>query len=253
MTAQINTAEVSDGLGIVTALVSAFHVVDSYGDVMMPGAFQKTLAAWAASGDQIPFLWNHDTSDPFNFIGDITKAEETAAGLLVEVQFDLENKKAHQVYRNLQSRRIKQFSIGYYLKASATSVRDGLAVLELYEIDLLEASVTAYGANPETELLDVKALAADLVEAKAGRTHSAATIERMRAAYELLGELLQPAAAPEAGTDTDAKAAPGQAATAQEPPTATAQELPAKDAANEAVKALQTQLRLTVLKGLINV
>ena len=42
-----------DGLaeGQFTAYASVFDVKDSYGDVVRPGAFTETLAAWAAAKD----------------------------------------------------------------------------------------------------------------------------------------------------------------------------------------------------------
>ena len=44
------TGEDDGQAGEFTALVSVFGNVDSYGDVVQPGAFERTLKEWSASG-----------------------------------------------------------------------------------------------------------------------------------------------------------------------------------------------------------
>ena len=63
----VKAAGPDDGLeeGQFVGYASAFGNADSYGDVVQPGAFKKTLEEWAAKGATIPVLWGHDMSDPF--------------------------------------------------------------------------------------------------------------------------------------------------------------------------------------------
>lgn len=147
------------GDGEFTALVSVFGNVDSYGDVVVPGAFGKSLARWAERGDPIPVVWSHAWADPFSHIGSVSDARETAAGLEVTGQLDLDNPTAAQVYRLLKGRRVTEFSFAYDVIESRAGERDGRAVTELHELDLHEVGPTLIGANQETELLAVKAAA----------------------------------------------------------------------------------------------
>lgn len=154
----VKAADDSAGTGEFTALVSVFGNVDQVGDVVMPGAFTKTLARWAESGDSIPVIWSHDHLDPFSHVGAVTEAVETADGLQITATLDRAgNPKAEQVYRLLKGRRVREFSFAYDVRDSRPSERDGRKVLELLELDVFEVGPTLIGANRETELLAVKA------------------------------------------------------------------------------------------------
>ena len=105
----------ADGLaeGEFTAYASVFGNKDSYGDVVMPGAFADTLAEWKDSGNTIPLLFGHNMSDPDYNIGGVKSAVEDDHGLLVTAQLDLDNPKAVQTYRLLKGRRLSQMSFAY--------------------------------------------------------------------------------------------------------------------------------------------
>ena len=185
--------------GQFVALVSVFGNVDSYGDVVMPGAFTKSLSAWASSGDTIPVIWSHNWADAFSHIGHVVKAEETAEGLLITGELDLENPTAKQVYKLLKARRIKEFSFGYDILEAAHVEKDGESYYELRELSIIEVGPCLKGVNPETELLAVKAQAIE-AGVKAGRVLSAANQEKLTAAKEALESIL--AAVAEAEKDS---------------------------------------------------
>ena len=157
--AKVKTAGQSDDIpdGEFSALVSVFGTVDSVGDVVMPGAFAKTLAQYAEKGAPIPIVWSHDWDDPFSHIGYTTAAEETEAGLQVTGRLDIaENPKAAQVYRLLKNGRVRDFSFAYDVKESAPAKRDGVDVNELHELDVFEVGPTLVGAHRDTELMAIK-------------------------------------------------------------------------------------------------
>jgi HK97 family phage prohead protease len=148
-----------DGLGEgqFEAVVSVFGNVDSYGDVVMPGAFAETLAEWEKSGNPIPVLWSHLSHDPDYHIGYVVEAKETAEGLWVRGQLDLDAPKAKQVYRLLSGHRVTQFSFAYDVLDAAYAERDGEKVYELRKLKVYEVGPTLIGANQETRLIGVKA------------------------------------------------------------------------------------------------
>jgi len=185
-----------DGLseGQFTAYASVFGNVDSYGDVVMPGAFSKDIARWEKSGSYIPLLFGHNMSDPDFNIGHVIKAQEDNVGLKVTAQLDLENPKAKQVYRMLKGRRIDQMSFAYDVLDGAPAQRDGADVYELRDLKVYEVSVVTVGANPETEILAVKqceqVAQRFTAEVKAGRVLSAKNENALRTAHEAIGAVL---------------------------------------------------------------
>lgn len=185
--------------GEFTALVSVFDNVDSYGDVVQPGAFERTLKEWSASGYPIPVYWGHNLSDPDYNIGSIVEAVETDRGLQVRARLDMDSPKAPQVYRLLKGGRVKEFSFGYSVRDAGWGEKDGAEVYELRDIDLYEVSVVPVGANPATELHSVKAhaertsrSAARAVEGvKAGRVLSAKNEDALREARNELAAAIE--------------------------------------------------------------
>ncbi|MET9604503.1 HK97 family phage prohead protease [Streptomyces sp. NPDC006512] len=159
--AVVKAAEQNGDTGTVTALVSVFGNEDSVGDVVLPGAFQKSLDDWQGSGNSMPVLWSHRMDDPNMVIGHVTKAEETAEGLQVTAQLDLDSPNGAQVYKLLKGRRIKNWSFAYDVKSGGFAERDGRKVYELRELKLHEVSPCIIGANQETRTDDVKSAFVD--------------------------------------------------------------------------------------------
>lgn len=149
--------------GRFEAIVSVFGNVDFQGDRVMPGAFQKSIQKWRDAGDPIPIIWSHEWGNPDAIIGsaDPNDVEEVAAGtkaagvggLLVRGQIDTHKPFAAQVYDLMKRRIVKEFSFAY----DVVKERQGEdKANELHVLDLIEAGPTLKGANPQTELLNVK-------------------------------------------------------------------------------------------------
>ena len=178
---------------------------DSYGDIVRKGAFAETIREWKASGQTLPILFGHDLVDPFSNIGGAVDLKEDERGLLVRAQLDLENPKAAQVYRMLKGRRINQMSFAYDVLEDAIVELEEKAVgqgkrtaRELRKMALHEISVVPFGANSDTEVLAVKALAAGIDGLKAGKVLSAKNLESLIAARDSLTTVIKAA-----GQDTD--------------------------------------------------
>lgn len=199
---EIKAMAEADGMekGTVRMLVSVFGNVDSYGDMVMPGAFTESLAAWMGKGDPIPFVWSHKWGDPFAILGEVTKAVETDAGLEVEAKIDLDIGTGKQVYGLLKKRLVTQASFAYDIDEAEWvehEAADGgkYGVYELRKLSLLEVGPCLLGANRETDLLEVKARElADRI--KAGRPLSDNVLQSLAKAHSYLGGVL------DASTDT---------------------------------------------------
>lgn len=219
-----------DGLleGEFEALVSVTGVKDSYGDVVMPGAFDDTLAEWAASNDPIPVIWSHGYFDPTNHIGFVTDAAEKTidgkTGLWVKGQLDVstdpEDAQARKVAKLLKGRRVTQFSFSYDVIEESSGRNDELGQYnELRKVKLYEVGPTLIGANQDTELLNAKAVQALAAEVKAGRVISAKNETLLRTAHESIGTVLDAL-----DSNNDGKASTAPPANDEEPPGAKSEE-----------------------------
>ena len=196
-----------DGLtdGQFTAYASVFGNIDSYGDVVVKGAFAKDLERWEKSGNPIPLLFGHNMSDPDFNLGHVLEAKEDDTGLLVTAQLDLDNSKAAQVYRMLKGRRINQMSFAYDVIDGGMMSRPKVGTegddnpeverfYELRQLKLYEVSVVTIGANQETEILAVKQMptVAERIaqDIKAGRVLSVKNESELKQAHDAIGRVL---------------------------------------------------------------
>lgn len=128
-----------DNTGTFTGYASVFDNVDAHGDIVRRGAFAKSIA----SGASIPLLWEHGAADPRNYVGDVVQAAETDTGLEITGKFDLDSEHGAAAYRNVKGRRVKGLSIGYRVDKSVKTDAGN----ELLDVDLIEVSIVARGAN----------------------------------------------------------------------------------------------------------
>lgn len=163
--------------GAISGYASVFGNVDSYGDIVVKGAFAKFLEKVAETGKVIPVFYGHNMEDPKANIGRVTELHEDERGLFFRAKLDLSGDTyGRVVYEQLKDGRLDSLSFGYSV-IEASSTKDGY---ELRELELYEISVVPIPANSE----------AMITEVKAGRAISAKNMDLIRRAYEALGELL---------------------------------------------------------------
>ena len=150
--------------GIVTGYFSKFDNVDSDGDIIVKGAFAKTIKENGPDSAQprIKHLQNHNPSQP---LGKIISLKEDNTGLLYESQIGSHALGADFI-KMVESGLITEHSIGFktikknqlqdwqgYQK-NPTKGRQELTELKLWE----GSSLTAWGANPMTPLVGMKGI-----------------------------------------------------------------------------------------------
>ena len=139
--------------GTFTGYGSVFGVVDSYNEVVAPGAFANSLATLAEKGRSLPVLWQHRTGEP---IGAWTSLKEDGRGLLGSGALWLnEAPNARVAYKGMESKAITGLSIGYYVIKSSYNEKTGIRTLE--ELDLVECSIVTVPANDEARIDSIKA------------------------------------------------------------------------------------------------
>ncbi|MGP5146119.1 HK97 family phage prohead protease [Corynebacterium variabile] len=156
---RVRAVGASDGLsdGEFTGYASVFGNIDSYGDVVAPGAFTDTLADLKASGRVLPVLYGHDFGNPANNIGEVLDATEDEHGLLVRCRLDMDDDNAAKVYRLMKGRRVNEMSFAFDVLDAEPGEVNGTPVNMLTRVKLYEVSVVPIGANPKAGVLSVKA------------------------------------------------------------------------------------------------
>lgn len=133
-------------VGRFTGLGSVFDVIDQGGDVVMKGAFADSLK------ERMPvMLWQHDMAQP---IGVFKMAEETAEGLLLEGEINLDTQKGKEAYSLLKQGAIKGLSIGYFTE----DYEDKQGVRYLKKLSLFEVSVVTFPMNQLANVTSVKSI-----------------------------------------------------------------------------------------------
>ena len=133
--------------GTFTGYASVWDVLDSWGDMVIKGAFKRTIK----NKKEFPLLWSHDVSEP---IGILT-AEEDEKGLLITGQLALDVPRASSLRSLMKIRAVKGLSIGFRTVREEFDKETG--VRKLKEIDLWEVSLCVFQACPEAVIEDVKA------------------------------------------------------------------------------------------------
>jgi uncharacterized protein len=176
--------------GVITGRASVYGVVDAHNDVVMPGAFTRSLSE---SANQVVILNQHNTSDP---IGMATLADSPEALLITEGLLELELASAREAWIRSKKKLVTGISIGY------ETLREEYkgSIRQLHEIKLWEVSLVTFPANSFARVTSVKdALSAELdlefvawatTEVKAGRMLSAANLTKLKAAMTAMQDAM---------------------------------------------------------------
>jgi HK97 family phage prohead protease len=149
--ASFKAADVAKGL--FEAIVSVFGNVDHVGDRVVKGAFQKSIATWKNSGRSIPIIFSHQWGNLDAHIGKVLEAQERDAGLWVKGQIRMDDPPARKVFELMRDGTLSEFSFAY----NTVRERQKDGANELLELEIIEVGPTLKGANPATQLLDIKA------------------------------------------------------------------------------------------------
>lgn len=165
---------------------------DSYGDIVAPGAFLKTIDTWKNSGLVLPGLFGHRMDDPDFWVAGAEDMGEDLHGWWVKGGFDLESPKGAHVYRLVKGRRLNQLSFAYdVIDEAGVELDNGVRANELRELKVYEFSFVPVGANQDTSVVAVKSIVDHVTqEIKAGRVLSAKNESALRDAHESIGSVL---------------------------------------------------------------
>lgn len=141
--------------GTFTGYGSVFGVVDSYNEVVAPGAFLDSLATHKAKGTMPALLWQHRSSEP---LGVFTSMEEDSIGLKVTGQIALKTQRGMEAYELLKMKAISGLSIGFIPRDESRDKATGITTLK--KVDLWETSLVTFPANDAARVQGVKSIEA---------------------------------------------------------------------------------------------
>lgn len=147
--------------GVIEGYASTFNVIDSYGDMVAPGAFKQSIANLKKSKRGLKMLWQHDRDQP---IGIWDELEEDEKGLRVVGRLLKDSvAKAAEAYALIKEGILDELSIGYReLESSPHPEQRGVTILK--KLDLREVSPVTFGALGQAARIDtVKSDCADLI------------------------------------------------------------------------------------------
>ncbi|APR98810.1 HK97 family phage prohead protease [Wolbachia endosymbiont of Folsomia candida] len=132
--------------GLFSGYASVFNIVDKQNDLILPGAFGKSL-----NKNKIKLLWQHDPSEP---IGNIIDIYENDVGLYITAHLLLGVQKAKEAYLMLKAGTIDGLSIGYIPVKYDIDHETGARVLK--QVELWEVSLVTFPANSAAQVINVK-------------------------------------------------------------------------------------------------
>lgn len=161
------------------AYASTFGNTDHDNDIILPGAFTKTIAE-AFPAKRIKVLWQHEWSKP---IGLPTVMEQDSKGLFTETELG-RSTLAQDAANDVEDGIVDRLSIGFWIPAGKSAVRpDG--VREIAEAALMEYSLVTFPANDQAIITGVKSLREMVSFFKTGDVSAAVRNEMMREMEEI--------------------------------------------------------------------
>jgi len=171
----ISKVNATPELGVVGAFVAIMGNIDYGDDIIVEGAFTKTISERA---HKIKILDNHNSWSALDAIGKLLTIQEigkealppellleypdATGGLYVEIQFILEepSDESAKMFRRIKHGIIDEYSIGYdIVKSEVQEIETDEGkrnILLLREIKLWEISPVIFAMNPATTTVDTK-------------------------------------------------------------------------------------------------
>jgi HK97 family phage prohead protease len=147
----VKASDVGDD-GTFEGYGSVFGVVDSYQEIVAPGAFTESLAELAGKGRTVPVLWQHRQDQP---IGIYLEIAEDETGLLVKGKLLIDKvAQAAEAHALMKAGAVTGLSIGYWVRESSYDEKTGIRTLT--KLDLVEVSLVTFPANDDARVEAVK-------------------------------------------------------------------------------------------------
>lgn len=150
----------SDKPNFVEGYASTFNGVDLGGDMILPGAFAKTIKERVPAG-RVKFLADHDWWSINSVLGTVREASEDDHGLYFKAEIS-EAPSAQDALVKMREGHVDRLSIGYdaiqvIYPDDAERMQTGID-RKLVEVKLREISAITFPMNEDTEITGVKSV-----------------------------------------------------------------------------------------------
>jgi hypothetical protein len=130
---------------------SVFGNVDSYKEIVAPGAFADSLKSLKTQNKMPSLLWQHRSGEP---IGVYTDMHEDNIGLYVKGKLALKTMRGAEAHELLKMNALSGLSIGFMTREDAYDKVSGIRTLT--KLDLWEVSLVTFPANDAARISSVK-------------------------------------------------------------------------------------------------
>jgi uncharacterized protein len=135
--------------GVFSGYASLFNREDLGGDIVLPGAFRRSLAA--RKPDSVRMLFQHDAAEP---IGVWDELREDAHGLYAKGHLLPDVARAREVLALIRGGAVDGLSIGFRATRATRDAKSGIR--RIAEIDLWEISIVTFPMQPDARITAVK-------------------------------------------------------------------------------------------------
>lgn len=149
-TAPLEIKNLDEG-GSFEGYASVFGNMDSDGDVIVKGAFRKSLESYQAKGKMPKMLWQHN---PSIIVGKFLDMQEDEYGLWVKGSLILDVEKGREAYALMKAGELDAMSVGFNIEEAG----DGDRGRVISTADLWEVSLVTWGANDAALITTVKSI-----------------------------------------------------------------------------------------------
>jgi uncharacterized protein len=137
---------------------SVFNVIDSYRDIVLPGAFSESISEHRSKQSMPALLWQHDHKDP---IGVWSEMDEDDHGLKLSGRLAMGTQKGRETYELLKMGAVRGLSIGFTVPKGGEEYNEEHSVWHLKQINLWETSIVTFPANEAAQVTAVKSAIED--------------------------------------------------------------------------------------------
>lgn len=143
------TARISASGAYFAGYASIFNRVDRGRDIVVKGAFQRSIHERGARG--IKVLWQHDPREPVGVLEDI---REDDVGLYVKARLLTDVRRAREARALMAAAALDGLSIGY--RAVAADRDENTGIRQLYDVDLWEVSLVTFPMQEAARITSFK-------------------------------------------------------------------------------------------------
>lgn len=150
--APLEIRSIDEEQGTFSGYGAVYGNKDSYGDIIVKGAFDNYLSGHSAK--EVKLLWQHDSKQPIGVYDEVRSDEN---GLFVKGRLLInEIEKAKEAFALLKAGAISGLSIGFSINKNGAEMKDGNFYLK--DLSLWEISVVTFPANDKANVNAVKSI-----------------------------------------------------------------------------------------------